>query len=132
MYEEKLTASKSCLQCGIALLGRIDKRFCDDYCRTTFNNRKRHEASVDEPYFLKEIPRVLLSNYKILKKLNHSQSTTVPRQVLERLKFNFHFITSYYKTRDGEIYSFCFDQGYLPIKGGDRVLLVTQASQVLI
>ena len=28
-----------CLECGDHLKGRIDKKFCSDYCRNSFNNK---------------------------------------------------------------------------------------------
>ncbi|MFA6947300.1 MAG: DUF2116 family Zn-ribbon domain-containing protein, partial [Pedobacter sp.] len=30
---------RECLDCGAALRGRTDKKFCDDQCRSNFNNR---------------------------------------------------------------------------------------------
>lgn len=34
------TETKTCLNCGKPVLGRIDKKFCDDQCRNTFNNQQ--------------------------------------------------------------------------------------------
>ena len=33
--------SKVCLACGKPLKGRIDKKFCDDYCRNNYNNQQK-------------------------------------------------------------------------------------------
>ncbi len=30
---------KTCLTCGAPLIGRVDKKFCDDYCRSMYNNK---------------------------------------------------------------------------------------------
>ena len=30
--------NKKCLSCGKLLKGRVDKKFCDDYCRNNYNN----------------------------------------------------------------------------------------------
>ena len=31
--------NKECLECGVLVKGRIDKKFCSDYCRNSFNNK---------------------------------------------------------------------------------------------
>jgi len=37
--------NKTCLACGKILKGRVDKKFCDDYCRNNYNNlQKAKEA----------------------------------------------------------------------------------------
>lgn len=131
MNEERFYDEPHCLECAKELKGRIDKRFCGDACRASFNNKKRQAIALEEPVFLKEIPKILLSNYRILVSLNPEQKTTVARKVLEQLGFNFQYITSFYKTAEGDVYRFCFDQGYLLIKN-ERVLLVKQASQVML
>ena len=32
--------STNCIECNEPLKGRSDKKFCDDHCRSTFNNRR--------------------------------------------------------------------------------------------
>ncbi|MGM9477998.1 DUF2116 family Zn-ribbon domain-containing protein [Pedobacter sp. GSP4] len=127
---EKNPQSQHCLECGLAVHGRVDKRFCDDSCRALFNNRRRQTAAAGEPAFLKDISKILLRNYHILRQLYPGQKTQIKRKDLERMGFNFRFMTSYYKTSEGDMYHFCFDLGYLPIRG-EMVLIVSQPSQVL-
>ena len=43
--------------------------------------------------------------------------------------FSFDYITSYHTTKKGDIYQFCFDQGYLKLED-NQVLLVVQQNQV--
>lgn len=83
-----------------------------------------------EPEFLKTIPKIILNNYQILKRLRNKKLTKVKRTQLEQLKFNFKYITSTYITKAGDIYYFCFDLGYLHIQN-DWVLLVEQESQIM-
>ena len=33
-----------CLQCGEAIYGRSDKKFCDDHCRTEWHNRSGRQS----------------------------------------------------------------------------------------
>ena len=35
---------KNCLECGEAFNGRIDKKFCSDYCRNTYNNKINNDT----------------------------------------------------------------------------------------
>jgi len=128
---ENQTIAPQCLECFSPIKGRTDKRFCDDACRTSFNNKKRQLEAKTAPDFLKKIPKILLNNYRILKKCNTSPPTKIERNKLEALGFNFNYITSCYTTKSGDIYQFCFDQGYLPIKE-DVILLVVQPSQVIV
>lgn len=34
-----------CLSCEEPITGRIDKKFCSDYCRSTYNNRLNSDAT---------------------------------------------------------------------------------------
>jgi predicted nucleic acid-binding Zn ribbon protein len=119
-----------CLDCGLPIVGRIDKKFCGDSCRTHYNNLKKQATATMKPAFLKEIPKIINTNYRILKELNQNKPTKVRKAQLEKLGFNFQYLTSCYTTAKGDTYRFCFDQGYLEIKEG-MVLLVQQDSQVL-
>ena len=46
---------KQCLECGEPLQGRVDKRFCGDYCRNTYHNRSNRGASA----IIRQVNRVL-------------------------------------------------------------------------
>ncbi len=45
-------APKTCRTCGKPLTGRLDKKYCDDQCRSSYNNRSRqsHEKQITETY----------------------------------------------------------------------------------
>ncbi|HKG06526.1 MAG TPA: DUF2116 family Zn-ribbon domain-containing protein [Pedobacter sp.] len=118
-----------CVDCGQPVSGRIDKKFCDDSCRTHFNNLKKQQKQTAKPVFLKNIQKILIRNYEILKKANTTLTTKISRNKLQQLGFNFRYLTSIHTTAKGDTYRFCFDQGYLELKDG-MVLLVVQASQV--
>ena len=61
------TESKTCLACGKTLKGRIDKKFCDDYCRNNYNNQQK--AKGNHSAFVRNINNALLKNRKILESL---------------------------------------------------------------
>ena len=40
--------ASNCKECGKPLIGRIDKKFCNDQCRFQYNNKKKrvHESAI--------------------------------------------------------------------------------------
>lgn len=113
---------KECLECGRAISGRIDKKFCCDQCRTTYNNR----LNGDSGRYMKSVNRILRKNRKILADLNPHGKSKANKAKLSALGFNFRFFTNVYKTKNGKIYYFCYDQGYLPIDNDFFALVVRE------
>ncbi len=106
--EEKTNTCKECKQ---SLIGRIDKKFCDDSCRNAHYNRINRVSN----NFVRQINRVLKKNREILAELNPSGTSKTTRKTLTRLGFNFEFFTNIYQTKNGKTYYFCYDHGYLPL-----------------
>ncbi len=92
--------TKECLECGEILIGRIDKKFCADYCRNSYNNR----VNKDSKNLIRNINNRLRKNYKILSQLNITGKTKVTRTKLYDQGFDFQFFTSTYKTKKGNTY----------------------------
>ncbi len=108
-----------CLDCERPLIGRADKKFCDDACRSNYNNRL---YAIDETT-IKKVNQVLKHNYKILKMLNPTGKTKVLRKKMLNEGFNFEYFTNIYETDKGAQYRFCYEYGYLSL-GNDELLLV--------
>lgn len=100
---------KFCQTCNAEIRGRIDKKFCDDLCRTTFNN-----AHNVQPAIVKEILQLLKRNRKILADLtpDDTQKTKVSFQKLIDKGFNFMYHTHTHHAKNGAMFHFCFDYGY--------------------
>ena len=111
--------SKECLECGEKIVGRADKKFCDDACRNAYNNN----INKDNTNLIRNTHNRLRKNYRILESLNPVQKTTVPKAKLVEKGFDFNQITSIYTTKAGAVYY----QGYLPIEG-DYYALVKRES----
>ena len=103
---------KKCLECEEVLKGRVDKKFCSDYCRNAYNNR----VNKDSKNLIRNINNRLRKNYKILSELNISGKTKVTRTKLYDKGFDFNFFTSIYKTKTGNTYFYIYDEGYLPLE----------------
>ncbi|WP_422089635.1 hypothetical protein [Tenacibaculum ovolyticum] len=113
--------SKRCLECNDKVIGRIDKKFCSDYCRNSYNNKINKESK----NLIRNTNNRLRKNYKILTELNTSGKTKVSRRMLFDKGFDFKFITSLYITKTNNTYFYVYDQGYLELEN-ERYLLVKQ------
>ena len=111
--------SRKCLECGELLRGRIDQKFCTDYCRNSYNNK----INKDSKNLIRNTNNRLRKNYKILTELNSSGKPKVSRSKLYDYGFDFQFFTSIYKTKTGNTYFYVYDQGYLPLENETFLLI---------
>ena len=114
-----MEVNKYCLLCNEKLSGRIDKKFCSDYCRTQYHNI-RNKLSAD---LIRKINTILKRNRRILTELNPVKTTVVSKQIMLAKGFSFKYYTSEYITKTGDRYNFCYDYGYINI-GNNKYLLV--------
>ncbi|GGG92061.1 hypothetical protein GCM10011416_06120 [Polaribacter pacificus] len=119
IFKQKTMENKVCLECGEAIKGRVDKKFCSDYCRNSFNNKVNTESK----NLIRNTNNRLRKNYKILTELNATGKTKVTRSKLFDRGFDFHFFTSIYTTKTGNTYYYVYNQGYLALEN-DYYLLI--------
>lgn len=110
---------KKCLECGELILGRSDKKFCNDLCRNSYNNKLNSEQSI----LVRNINSILKKNRKILEELVPEETSKTTRKKLTDKGFNFSYITSILNTSKGTTYYFCYEYGYLLLEN-DYVFLV--------
>jgi hypothetical protein len=110
-----------CLSCQKVLKGRLDKKFCDDYCRNAYNNLQNS----DRNNFVRNINNALRKNRRILEAIipDSDGTTKITRQKLQEKGFDFKYLTHQYQNQKGNVYNFCYEYGYLPLEG-DWLLLV--------
>jgi len=109
----------TCHYCKKVVNGRIDKKFCDDSCRNSYNN----SLNRDNISFVNKVNRILKRNRKILKRLNPEGKTKVNKEKLLTAGFNFNYFTNTYTTRNGKVYCFCYDQGFFKISENEFALV---------
>jgi hypothetical protein len=114
---------KQCLECGAKIVGRIDKKFCSDACRNSYNNK----FNKDSKNLIRNTNNRLRKNYRILEALNPDQKTKISRAKLIEKGIDFNYFTSIQTTKAGKVYYFVYDQGYLPLED-DYYLLVKRDS----
>ncbi|HTE00591.1 MAG TPA: hypothetical protein VK668_14960 [Mucilaginibacter sp.] len=131
--ETNLENPKSCLECGEPLgAGREDRKFCNDICRTAFNNRRRKEPAptkISQPplldkenYSTRKVYQILLNNRQILESYMLFFGDQLELRDLIGRGFNLKYFTSEYLATDTGTYRFCFDHGYY-IKGETAYLV---------
>lgn len=111
---------RQCLECGEPFKGRIDKKFCSDICRVAFNNRQNSQDTL----YIRTVNKILRKNRRILMSMNPTGKTKVSHTRLKSRGFDFNYFTSTYRTREGAVYYYCYDHGYLPIEKDWYLLVV--------
>jgi predicted nucleic acid-binding Zn ribbon protein len=116
---------KHCNFCGEVIKGRADKKFCDDQCRTGYNNKLK----TDSPQ-VRHINTILRKNRKILAEFadNDEGKSRVGIKKLAERGFNFTYFTHLYTTKQGSTYYFCYEYGYLKLEG-DYYMVVKRKEQ---
>ena len=120
MSEEKI-----CLECGARLMGRVDKKFCNDQCRNVFNNRINKDAND----YVRRVNVILRKNRRILSKLMPGDKGKSSKEELLLNGFNFYYYTNIYRTRQEKTYYFIYDMGYLELED-ERYALVRKQDYV--
>lgn len=115
-----LNSQKTCVECGEKITGRIDKKFCSDLCRIAYNNK----LNSDSNNYVRNVNNTLRRNRRILQELNPGGKTKVTRDKLIEKGFDFSYFTSLYTTREGAVYRYCYDQGYLEMEKNFYLLVV--------
>ncbi len=113
---------KKCIECKEEFIGRADKRFCSDQCRSSYNNKLNSDAN----NFMRNINNILRKNRRILTELNPHGKAKVHREKLLERGFKFSYFTNIYRTKAGKSYYFCYEQGYLELENEFYALVIRQ------
>ncbi|HEY3389600.1 MAG TPA: hypothetical protein VGK38_08525 [Prolixibacteraceae bacterium] len=111
-------SDRKCLECHDQLRGRSDQKFCNDQCRSAYNNRQL----IDSNRVIRGINRILKRNYFILSTFNNDGKTTIRMNDLLNRGYRSDYFTASYATRNDRIYYFCYDMGYSELDNGKVIL----------
>jgi|SRR5690606_6666784 len=105
----------NCLECGDKIIGRSDKKFCNDGCRNAYNNRLNRDSSA----LMKSINKKLRQNHRILSDLNFKdgKSKTTQEKLTEK-GFDFEYFTHIKTYKNGSEYKFLYNLGYKALDDG--------------
>jgi hypothetical protein len=113
--------ARRCKLCEKPVKGRSDKKFCNDYCRNSYNNRARADSS----HCVRIINNALLKNRRVLLGLleeGSGQAKADCETLLER-GFQFKYSTHAHTNQRGELYLFCYDHGYCVLEDGQCLIV---------
>lgn len=114
-----MSEKKLCLDCGEVIKGRSDKKFCNDLCRNSYNNK----LNSDTTNYVRNINNILRKNRRILDENLKGETTTLPKQILIDKGFNFNYYTNTIRTKNNHQYVYCYEFGYLPLEN-NMILIV--------
>ncbi|RLD43947.1 MAG: hypothetical protein DRI86_08740 [Bacteroidetes bacterium] len=106
-----MTEARKCLECNTEIFGRIDKKFCSDQCRNTYNNR----TQAHQNKYIRKVNYTLRKNRRIMEAFVLTTDKNVKRvkksDMLDK-GFNFDFYTNIYSTKNKKYYYFSYEYGY--------------------
>lgn len=110
---------KTCLECGTAIKGRRDKKFCDDLCRNAHYNKQHCDAVL----LIRNIHNILRKNRRILEALlpQHQQKSKILLEKLIEAGFTLKYHTHVELNRLGSPRYFCYEYGYQKV--GEEVVI---------
>ena len=114
--------AKNCLACERPIKGRTDKKFCDDSCRNSYNNRL-YSYSIP---LVRNINNILRKNRRILENFlsgSEKKVRVVDRRKLVEKGYQFEYFTQYFTTKENDQYYYCYEYGYKSIDS-EKVLVV--------
>ena len=115
-----MSTEKICLECGEPIKGRADKKFCDDQCRSNYNNKMNSDVTAE----MRNINNILRKNRRILESVVHDDGKgKISKTKLQEKGFNFKYFTQTHTTQKGATYKLCYDYGYLPIEN-DFIMVI--------
>ena len=99
----------------------MDKKFCNDYCRNSHNNRLNSDGN----NFVRNINHHLRKNRRILESFlpNTKSIGKVSKQILYSKGFIFSYYTHTLTNKKGSTYHFCYEFGY-QLLAGEKILIL--------
>lgn len=110
---------RCCLDCNAPIKGRADKKFCDDQCRSHYNNCLK----ADNCSLMKQVNQILKKNRDLLKAQNADGTVKLHKNDLVKKGFDFKYHTHTLVTTNGGTYFFCYEYGYLALENSELLLV---------
>lgn len=105
---EQNAITRTCLTCNKIIRGRSDKKFCDDYCRSAYNNKH----SITRHRLIRIITNLIIKNRKILEKWDSKRENPVPLYDLLSDGLTLSYATEFIIQPIGNPHIYCFEYGY--------------------
>ena len=125
MLIDQRNMERVCLDCSNTLRGRTDKKFCDDQCRSNFNNRMK----AGQQGCIGPINSILRKNHTVLSRICIGEKVRTSKDKLLINGFNPDYHTHLRQTQNGKTYYFCYDYGFLFLNK-DEILIVKKMEKI--
>lgn len=119
MEKINLTIQTACLDCGGKLVGRRDKKFCCDQCRSSYFNKMHAEHN----HYMRKINNVLRKNRRILQDFFHRGMTRVGSGLLQHKGFSFDHFTQEVHLNGNIKHKCCYEYGYYKTED-DKIIIL--------
>lgn len=122
---EEEIKKRFCKICKSTLRGRSDKVFCSATCKAYYHNKLKevtHQATL-------RTDKILHRNRSILLEImgKNASKKKVPKSVLEKKNFKFHYLTGFYENAQNKRYHLVYDFAWMDFKNGE-ILIVRKRS----
>ena len=117
-----LKSEKLCLECETPLIGRVDKKFCNDMCRNSYNNLLNKDANE----YVRKVNVILRKIEEFSSLMKGSDKGKATKEQLLLNGFNFYYYTNIYQTKQGKKYYFNYELGYLELEEEQFALVKKQ------
>lgn len=107
-YKKEEDIGGNCLQCGTAIYGRKDKKFCSEDCKNHYHNAISRETNRRRT----RVIAALTANYEILNGLLRYGVQSYGLEELRQMGFREEYITGYRKGEHHHNEHSCFDIKY--------------------
>ncbi len=107
---DSIYTTLNCMNCGVTLIGRRDKKFCDDHCRSLFHN----VTSAAHYNLIRKTHTILRKNRRILNLAMSvfQEQHVVPAHWLMQRGFSFQHCTQKIDCKDDSPLLVCYDVAY--------------------
>lgn len=100
--------NKYCIACEAVITGRSDKKFCNNNCRSDFNN----QVNKNRDFLMRKINKILKRNKLILGRFFIQENLVLNTSILIAAGFDFNYYTHREKDARGNLYTYCYEYGY--------------------
>ena len=114
--------NRKCPVCETIIVGRSDKKYCSDQCRSLANSEKKKISE----WPILELNKTLRKNRTILRTLCPAGRSVVRKEVMDAMGYDITVFSSIFVTGNKQIYYLCYDYGFTPIleKGIEKALII--------
>jgi len=118
---------RRCGNCGAPVVGRLDKKFCDDHCRNDFNNARRAQQEA----YIRRIFRILRRNRVLLQAACPGSKSFISKDQMDKSRYDYRYFTYSFITASGKHYYQVFDYAFHPFirNHTPRMLIVYRPEQ---